>query len=135
MHHRPLTYRNEDIMSYTYINGYFEVTTVIRNGFKRFHSMNAQFKRELHGWDECYWFISYNTPIMWANYNHVTEKWHIVLNWESYDCSVSCVRLIALYRMLVTYVMHLLPMRILSCFRGAILSGVQNLSLLITCFD
>lgn len=79
-------------MAYKYVNGVYEVTTAIRDGYKRFRSMNAQYKFERHCWDDCYWFISYNTPIMWANYNHVTEKWHIVLNWEMYDCSVSTIR-------------------------------------------
>jgi hypothetical protein len=79
-------------MSYKYINGYYEVTTDIRNGFKRFHTMNAQYKFERFGWDDNYWFISYNTPILWATYSHVTDKWHIVINWESYDCSTSTIR-------------------------------------------
>lgn len=79
-------------MSYTYINGIYEVTTAIRNGFKRFHSMNAQYKFERFGWVDYYRFVSYATPILWASHNYGTDKWRILINWESYDCSKSTIR-------------------------------------------
>ncbi len=56
-------------MSYKYVNGCFEVTTDIRNGFKRFHSMNAQHAMFTIDDDKIprwivYQFVSYATNVI-----------------------------------------------------------------------
>lgn len=76
--------------SYSYYNGVCYVTTQIRYGFKRFHSMNAQFKVETClGAEMCvngvrafkrYSFISYATPILYAVYDNKYDHWLIDIN-------------------------------------------------------
>lgn len=56
--------------SYSYTNGCFEVTTQIRNGFKRFHNCRAQHAKFVLNDDDniprfiVYQFISYATPVI-----------------------------------------------------------------------
>lgn len=72
-------------MSYTYINGVYEVTTPIHKGFKRFHSMNAQYSFEhdddfnADSWD----FVSYAMPIMTVYHEIDSGMWYITIAYDA----------------------------------------------------
>ncbi len=78
-------------MAYKYTKGVFEVTTPIRDGFKRFHKCNAQYKIETFLFDDemtvrgartqtRYAFISYNTPMVYALYDNKYDNWFVCVN-------------------------------------------------------
>lgn len=84
---------------YSYCNGVYNVTTYVRNGFERFHTMNAQCKHTKHVepyHDACYQerfdFISYATPICHAIYYSRYGSWKISVNRAYFDCSPSTSR-------------------------------------------
>ncbi len=68
----------------------------IKDGYKRFHSMNAQcaYHRAYEGdrYFERYFFVSYSSPICYAMYDSKYDSWHININWEKFDCSPSTSR-------------------------------------------
>lgn len=94
-------------MSYTYINGTYEVTTPIHNGFKRFHSMNAQVAYtydelvdvhnstfEYHGY-ETWDFVSYAMPVLTVMHGFDTNMWDITIAYDAFNQSRSTNRQIA----------------------------------------
>jgi hypothetical protein len=83
-------------MSYKYINGYYEVTVPIHDGFKRFHSMNAQYaytydtEYDIAQWD----FVSYNYPLM--SVQHVIGgNWEVMIAYDALEQSRSTNRQIS----------------------------------------
>lgn len=86
-------------MKYSYVNGVMNVTTYVRDGWRRFHSMNAQYqllKKETDSTTfEYFNFISYDTPI--ARISHITKKDDTINSWrlditEYWNCSPSTKR-------------------------------------------
>lgn len=79
--------------SYTYCNGVYQVTTYVRNGFKRFHSMNAQCAEfDIDSRWHCWQFVSYNTNICQVMYDSKYDKWHVLFNSDPFDYSRSTSR-------------------------------------------
>lgn len=68
----------------------------IKEGYKRFHNMNAQYNYhrayENDRYFDRYYFISYSSPICYAMYDSKYDSWHININWEKFDCSSSTSR-------------------------------------------
>ena len=84
-------------MSYKYVNGVFEVTTEIRNGFKRFHSMNAQETSFVVNDDDvprfAVWqFVSYATDIMQVVHDNEYDTWVVSCNGSPFSYSPSTSR-------------------------------------------
>lgn len=80
--------------SYSYCNGVYQVTTFVRSGFKRFHSMNAQYRIQKCAGENItrYYFVSYATPIMYAFHIEDTDKWFIHFNDNPFGFSSSTSR-------------------------------------------
>ena len=83
-------------MSYKYVNGCFEVTVPIHNGYERFHSMNAQYaytydmETDIAEWD----FVSYNYPLM--SVTHVIGgNWEVMITFDALNQSRSTNRQIS----------------------------------------
>ena len=89
---------------YEYDNGIYHVTTYIRDDFKRFHTMNAQYRI---GYQEdfggiynnssyhrfkLYQFVSYNTDIMQAMHDAITDTWIVSFNNNPFGYSRSTSR-------------------------------------------
>jgi hypothetical protein len=76
---------------YKYVNGVYEVYTPIHDGFKRFHSMNAQYRvQEIDG-TKVWQFISYATPILQVvRYDNV--RWLVSFLGNPFDYSPSTSR-------------------------------------------
>lgn len=86
-------------MKYSYVNGVYNITTYVRDGWKRFHSMNAQYQLLKKETDttifEYFNFISYDTPI--ARISHITKKDGTINSWRMdvtsyWNCSPSTKR-------------------------------------------
>ena len=79
-----------------YAGGIYLRKVYVRNGWQRFHTMNAQyqygrFANEYHvgHYQERYDFISYATPICHAFYDSFNNHWNISINRAYFDCSSS----------------------------------------------
>ena len=91
--------------SYSYVNGVYNVTTYVRDGWKRYHSMNAQYCNDTALADEMtvngvrtfkrYRFISYNTPILYAMYDNKYNHWMIEVNANALHYSATTSRQLA----------------------------------------
>ena len=84
-------------MSYKYVNGCYEVTTEIRDGFKRFHSMNAQeslfvVDDENGARFEIWQFVSYATNIMQVVHDLDYDTWVVSCNGNPFSYSPSTSR-------------------------------------------
>lgn len=84
-------------MSYKYVNGCYEVTTEIRDGFKRFHSMNAQESHFTVNDDdgtrfEVWQFVSYATDIMQVVHDLEYNTWVVSCNGNPFSYSPSTSR-------------------------------------------
>lgn len=84
-------------MSYKYVNGCYEVTTDIRDGFKRFHSMNAQesifvVDDENGARFEIWQFVSYATDIMQVVHDLDYDTWVVSCNGNPFSYSPSTSR-------------------------------------------
>ena len=82
-----------------YSSGIYYCETRIRDGWQRFHTMNAQyqygrFDNEYHAghYQERFDFISYDTPICHALYDSFNHHWNICVNRAYFDCSSSTSR-------------------------------------------
>lgn len=81
-------------MSYTYVNGIYEVTTEIHDGYKRFKSRNAQYRhtvdREymIEHWD----FVSYAYPCMRVSHTMDDDAWYVKVTYDALDCSRTTTR-------------------------------------------
>lgn len=75
--------------SYTYVNGIYEVTTQIHDGYKRFKSKNAQYRHTVDNdlmieqWD----FVSYAYPCMSVGHVLDTDSWDVIVTYDALDCS------------------------------------------------
>lgn len=91
--------------SYSYVNGVMSVTTYVRDGWKRYHNMNAQYCNDTALADEMtvngvrtfkrYRFISYNTPILYAMYDNKYNHWMIEINYNALHYSATTSRQLA----------------------------------------
>lgn len=84
-------------MSYKYVNGCYEVTTEIRDGFKRFHSMHAQeslfiVDDENGARFEVWQFVSYSTDIMQVVHDLDYDTWVVSCNGNPFSYSPSTSR-------------------------------------------
>lgn len=84
-------------MSYKYVNGCYEVTTDIRDGFKRFHSMKAQESMFVINDDndarfEVWQFVSYATDIMQVVHDLDYDTWVVSCNGNPFSYSPSTSR-------------------------------------------
>lgn len=81
---------------YSYVNGVYGVTTYVRSGFERFHTMNAQCAHEKFYEDGRYFerwhFISYATPICSVLYDSSNDTTTYYVNRAYFDCSPSTSR-------------------------------------------
>lgn len=81
-------------MSYTYVNGIYEVTTDIHDGYKRFKSRNAQYRHTVDNdslmeqWD----FVSYAYPCMSVDHVLDTDSWDVIVTYDVLDCSRTTTR-------------------------------------------
>ena len=89
------------IMSYTYVNGCYEITTEIRAGFKRFHRCNAQeslftIPEDSSNYAVSRWyvwqFISYATPIVQVIRDTKYDTWSVTFNCNPYGYSQTTSR-------------------------------------------
>ena len=81
------------MLSYIYCNGVYQVTTYVRDGFKRFHTMNAQ--HSVFDIDErfrCWQFVSYATEICQITYDYKYHIWHACFNGNPFAYSSSTSR-------------------------------------------
>ena len=86
-------------MGYRYVNGCYEVETPIYDGFKRFHSMNAQtshfeipHENGMGNRFTVWQLISYNTRICQITYDHKHNTISVYLNGNPYGYSRSTSR-------------------------------------------
>ncbi len=83
-------------MSYKYINGYYEVTTQICDGYVRFNRRNAQYSRTVSEdglivqWD----FVSYAYPVMTVSLFD-DGGWEVTVTHDCCDCSRTTSRQIS----------------------------------------
>lgn len=81
-------------MSYTYVNGIYEVTTDIHDGYKRFNSRNAQYRYSIDDgsvieqWD----FVSYAYPCLSAYHWIAYDAWEVFVTECALDCSRTTTR-------------------------------------------
>ena len=79
--------------SYTYCNGVYNVTTYIRNGYKRFHTMNAQCAEfNIDDRLKCWQFVSYNTNICQVIFDSKFYDWYVMFNDNPFGYSSSTTR-------------------------------------------
>lgn len=92
--------------SYSYYNMCdLHVTTYVRNGWKRYHNMNAQYCNDTALANEMtvngvrtfkrYRFVSYNTPILYAMYDNKYNHWMIEVNANALHYSATTSRQLA----------------------------------------
>lgn len=80
--------------SYTYVNGIYEVTTQIHDGYKRFNHRNAQYrytfddKYMIEHWD----FVSYAYPCMRVNHTIDDDAWFVLVTHDGLECSRTTTR-------------------------------------------
>lgn len=87
-------------VSYSYVVGVYVVTTYVRYGFKRFHTMNAQYRVFSTDYDSelnrdrftFYQFVSYATDIMQAMYDAKYDSWIVSFNDNPFGYSPSTSR-------------------------------------------
>lgn len=92
---------------YSYVNGVMNVTTYVRDGWKRYHNMNAQYCNDTALGNEMtvngvrtfkrYRFISYNTPILYAMHDNKYNHWMIEINSNALHYSATTSRQLARY--------------------------------------
>ena len=85
--------------SYHYYSSVYGCTVQVRDGWHRFHSMNAQYQYgkfphpNYDGeYQERFDFISYATPICHVLYESRHDSWTIDVNRAYFDCSPSTSR-------------------------------------------
>lgn len=79
--------------SYSYCNGVYNVTTYVRDGFQRFHTMNAQCSAfNIAERYTCWQFISYATEICQIMYDHKYNVWHACFSSNPFGYSSSTSR-------------------------------------------
>lgn len=79
--------------SYSYVNGCYQVTTQIRDGWHRLNHCNAQYQHLRRDFFEYWNLISYATPI--CRVSHITHNGHDIWHMDVtgyYDCSPSTTR-------------------------------------------
>lgn len=93
MAHKGARWRGLE-MSYTYVNGIYEVTTTIHDGYKRFKSRNAQYRHSvdndfmLEQWD----FVSYAYPCLSVDRVIGMDSWNILIACDALDQSRTTTR-------------------------------------------
>lgn len=87
--------------SYSYPNGCFEITTHIKDGFKRFHNCRAQYSKFVLNDDDniprfiVYQFISYATPVIQIVRDMKYDKYIVSCNENPFGYSPTTSRQIS----------------------------------------
>jgi len=80
------------MVSYTYVNGIYEVTTQIHDGYKRFNHRNAQYRHSVDGFIEQWDFVSYAYPVMSVYHWIDIDEWEVTVTSDALDCSRTTTR-------------------------------------------